>query len=83
MIILGLICLSVIFQVAEPILLIKRLVFKEEEYDTYSSTKRFLHRGLHCCLCSGWWIGFIFTLDPLMASIISIGSELIYKKIKE
>lgn len=83
MILLGLICVSVLFQAAEPILLIKRLAFKEEEYDTYSKEKRFIHRGLYCALCSGFWIGFIFTLDPIAASIVSIGSELLWKKIKE
>jgi len=81
---LGLICLSVLFNTAEPILLLKRRIgFKEEDYDTYSNNKKFFHRGLYCTMCSGFWIGLILTGNIFTASIISIGSELINKKIIE
>jgi len=82
--ILGLICLAVLFNTAEPILLLKRRIgFKEEDYDNYSKFKKFVHRGIYCCMCSGFWIGLILSGNIFTASIISIGSELINKKIIE
>jgi hypothetical protein len=81
---IGFISIAVLFNTAEPILLLKRRIgFKEELYDTYSNNKKFFHRGLYCCMCSGFWIGLILTGNIFTASIISIGSELINKKIIE
>ena len=81
---IGFICIAVLFNTAEPILLLKRRIgFKEEDYDTYSNNKKLIHRGLYCCMCTGFWIGLILTGDIFIASIVSIGSELINKKIIE
>jgi len=81
---IGLSCISVLFVVAEPMIMIKRyLGFKEEEYDNLSKNKRMLFRLLTCAMCISFWIGFIYTLSLYKASIISIISELIYRKIKE
>lgn len=77
--IIGLICLTHLFVVAEPSILIKRrLGFREEEYDKMSPTKRFIHKLITCHLCSGFWIG-LFTGNLFLAAIISIGSELLCK----
>jgi hypothetical protein len=82
--IIGISCLSVLFQASEPMILLKRYVgLKEEEYHTYSKWRKIIHRMIYCCLCSGFWIGLILTWNILTASIISILGEVIYKKIKE
>lgn len=74
-------CLSVLFVVAEPSILIKRwLGFKEEEMGK-SKVKDFFTKLLYCAMCSGTWIGLILTMDISKAVIIGIVSELIYKKI--
>lgn len=80
--ILGLTCITILFVESEPLILLKRYIgFREEEYDTWSNKKRFIFRLITCCLCSGFWIGLI-TLNIYYAAIISVLSELIYKKIK-
>jgi hypothetical protein len=82
--IIGISCVSVLFQASEPMILLKRYMgLKEEEYMTYSKWKKTIHKLLYCCLCSGFWIGLILTQNILAASIISITGELIYKKIKD
>jgi len=82
--IIALACLNVLFIVAEPILLLKRYIgFKEEEFDTYTPLKRFFHKLLYCCLCSGWWLSLIISQNIFIAAIASILGEYIYKKITE
>ena len=82
--IIGISCVSVLFQASEPMIFIKRYMgLKEEEYGTYSKWKKIGHRMIYCCLCSGFWIGLLLTQNILTASIISILGELIYKKINE
>ncbi len=77
--IIGLICLTHLFIVAEPSILIKRwLGFREEEYDKMTPTKRFIHKLITCHLCSGFWIGLL-TGNLFIAAIVSIGSELLCK----
>lgn len=80
---IGLIAIGVLIQSAEPILLLKRLIgFKEEDYPDYSRFKRFIHRGLYCCLCSSFWIAlFYFKFNLLSAAIVAVSAEYIYQKI--
>jgi hypothetical protein len=80
---LGLICLTHLFVVAEPSILIKRLLgFKEEEYDNMSLIKRFFYRMTTCHLCSGFWIG-LFSGNILIAAIISVSAEILNKIINK
>lgn len=81
--ILGLVCLSILFVVSEPLILLKRYIgFKEEEYDVWGKMKRFIFRLITCALCSGFWIGLI-TMSLYKAAIISVLAEFIHKKIKD
>lgn len=57
---------------SEPLLVFKRAIgFKEEDYDTYSSYKRALHRLIHCLYCSSFWITLIASQSLYMAVIVS------------
>jgi hypothetical protein len=61
--ILIIIAISYLFIHAEPSILLKRFLgFKEEKYDEYSKNKKFIHRLIHCWMCSTFWIGIIYTL---------------------
>ena len=76
-------CLTILFINAEPIILFKRwLGFREEDICGVYPVKDFFTKLLYCAMCSGFWIGLIFTLNLPQAFIISILSELIDKKIK-
>lgn len=80
--ILAISCLSVLFVVAEPMIILKRKFgFREEDYEDWSYNKRLLFRLITCALCSGFWLGAIITLNIYKAAIISILAEYIYKKI--
>lgn len=73
-------CLGVLLQVAEPILMIKRYFgFKEEEYEEYSSRKRFIHRLFYCAKCLTFWVALICTWNIQVAIISSILAGLIEK----
>ena len=80
--ILGIACMSVLFVVAEPMIISKMMVFKMI-YGKKDYTRSFVWKLITCCLCSGFWIGLVITHNIYTASIISIVSELIYKKINE
>lgn len=72
-------CVSHLFVVAEPMIYIKRYMgFKEEEIGN-NKVRDFFTKMLYCNLCSGFWIGLLFTLNPLEAVIISVMAELIHK----
>ena len=77
--ILGLAALTNLFVWSEPTNILKakvyKLIKKEEE--------GFIYRLLSCCLCSGFYIGFIFTLSLYQAAIIAVLAELISKKLTE
>lgn len=82
--IFALACFNVLSIVAEPIILIKRYIgFKEEEFDDYGPIKRFFHKMIYCCLCSGFWISLIISQNIFVAAMASILGEYIYKKITE
>jgi hypothetical protein len=51
---------------SEPTILLRRwLGWREEDYDTYSEIKRFIHRGLNCLPCSTFWLTLLVTGNPL------------------
>jgi hypothetical protein len=78
--IIGVACLSILFITAEPVTIVKRyLKFKEEEYFEMSKTRQFFHRLIYCPSCVGFWFGLFTSQDILVASIISITSDLLYK----
>ena len=82
LLILGIACMSVLFVVAEPLIISKMMVFKMI-YGKKDYTNSFIWKLINCALCSSFWIGLAITQDIYQASIISILSELIYKKINE
>lgn len=83
-IIIALACLNVLFMTAEPIIILKRAIgFKEENFDQYKPTKRFFHKLLYCCLCTGFWLSLIISQNIFIAAIASVLGEYIYKKITE
>lgn len=78
----GLSCLTILFVTSEPSILLRRYFgFCEENYGEYGVIKRFIFRLITCCLCSGFWIGIIFTQSIFYASIVSVVSELINNRI--
>jgi len=79
----GLCCITILFVTSEPMVLIKRhLGFKEEYYYEWAPIKQFIFRLITCCLCSGFWIGLVYTQSILLASIISVMSEIINTQLK-
>lgn len=64
--------LSILWINAEPMIYLKRFLgFKEEEYNTYSSYKRAVHRLITCLTCSAFWITLIASQSLYMAVIVS------------
>jgi len=60
--ILIIISISYLFIHAEPMILLKRWFgFKDEKYDDFSKSKKFIHRLINCWMCSTFWIGIIYT----------------------
>lgn len=81
-ILLKWICISIFTQIAEPILILKRCIgFKEEDYDNYSKTKKFIHRGLYCPSCLGFWITLIGTSNIELSIIVSVITNIIDNKL--
>lgn len=89
--IIGTVCLSLLFVQAEPLILLKRFFgFKEEHYDDFSKLKKFIHSLLYCVVCSGFWIGLIvgvryigFTYSGLaFAAIVAIVAGITENKIQ-
>ena len=77
-------CAGVLLQCAEPIIHIKRWMgFREEQYDTYTSAKRFFHRMLYCAMCLTFWVGLALTWDIAIAIVGSVAAAYIHKKINE
>lgn len=72
-------CIGVLLQEAEPIIHIKRILFKQEDYDTYSKWRKVLHRLLYCSMCLTFWITLIVTLNITGAIISSVLSAILHK----
>jgi len=75
---LGLAAISFLFAVgAEPIQLLKHKLNILNVEDHNPEWKNFIIKLINCSLCSGFWIGLLFTQSLYSAAIISILSELI------
>jgi hypothetical protein len=82
--ILSISALTFLFIHAEPSILFKRFSgFKEENYNEYSNAKRMIYRLITCSLCSGFWIGLLFTFSIQQAAIISLTAEIIDRLMKK
>ena len=80
-------CISILFVVAEPIILFKRWIgFKEENYGEYNKITQFVYRLINCCMCSGFLIGLLLApqlgLQWYWIPIIPIMAELINKQLQ-
>jgi hypothetical protein len=72
--------ISVAWINAEPIIYLKRMVgFRDEEYDSMGTTKKFLHRLVTCLYCSSFWITLILTQSITLALIVSLFAFLLDK----
>jgi hypothetical protein len=75
--IVGLACIGVLFVSAEPAIKLKHFLFnKIENYQD-----RWFWRLINCSLCSGFWIGLVFTGDILTAATVAVLGEVLYQKI--
>lgn len=75
---LGLAAISFLFATgAEPIQLLKHKLNLLNIEDHNPSWKNLLIKLINCSLCSGFWIGLIFTQSIYSSAIISILAELI------
>lgn len=80
--IIGFSCISYLFVVATPMVLLKRWIgFRDEDMMEYGKVKRFFHELLYCSMCSGFWIGLVATQEPYIAAIISVGAELLHRQL--
>ena len=80
--IIGLACLSFLFAVgAEPIQWIKEIFCVGPEDKYYNKIQWVILKLINCSLCSGFWIGLIFTQSIILAGIISILAEYITIKL--
>jgi hypothetical protein len=76
-------CVTLLFINAEPMILLKRWMgFREEDICGVYKVRDFFTKLLYCCMCSGFWIGLVFTQNFYQAVIISIISEFIDRKLK-
>ena len=86
LIFIGLMCLTTLLINATPILIFRD---KLDLLDMKDSKNRFIEL-LSCCMCLGFWVGFIYMISTgntliislLYGSIISIGSELLNKLLR-
>lgn len=49
--------------------------------DAKNKVVSYLAMMCDCCLCLGFWVGLVFYMDILTASIVSICSEFLYRKL--
>lgn len=83
MCIIKLICFNWLLVNAEPIILFRTYIgFNELEYDNWNKYKRFIFRLITCEICLGFWVGLLFTFNPFTAAVVSVGSGIINKIIK-
>lgn len=90
LILIGLMCITTLSVNATPILMFRDELDLLEIKDDNSSFKNRFIELLSCCMCLGFWIGFIYMLlhgngiiiSLLYGSIISIGSELLNKLLR-
>ena len=81
---LGLAAISFLFASgAEPIQLLKHKFNLLTIEDHNPEWKNFLIKLINCSLCSGFWVGLIFTQSLYSAAIISILAEYICIKLNQ
>lgn len=71
--ILGLACLTNLFVHSGPMIYLRMWLFGAKD--------RWWINLMECAMCSGFWIGLIFTWNLYLACIISILAEFISRKI--
>lgn len=79
--IIGSACLTFLLTVAQPVRDI--LTFLDLIPESSNPIKRYVGTMLSCCLCLSFWITLILTGNVLHASIGSILSESIARKMNE
>lgn len=80
--IIGLACAAFLFASgAEPIQQIKAFFNLDNDAEFKNHIQYFFVKLLNCSLCSGFWIGIIFTHSILLASIISVLAEFITRQL--
>ena len=81
--IIAIAAITYLFIESEPLILIKRFLgFKEENYNEYGKVKAFIYRLITCALCSGFYIGLIWTHSLQQSALISIVAEIITRLMK-
>ncbi len=78
--IFGLAALSFLFVTSTPTIMIRIWLFNKIYGGKYYEGN-LIWKLVTCTLCSGFWIGLIFTQDILIASIVSVISEMICRKL--
>lgn len=80
---LGLLCTVKLFtSAAEPIEMIKQLFNIHSEAVFINPIQWFIMKLVNCNLCTGWWFGLIFYKSFLLAAIVSVCAELMWRIIK-
>lgn len=79
--IISLVCWSILLVVSEPVIIIRGwLGLSDEDYlATNSKIKKFIFRLITCPMCLSFWISFIYTHSLLVAPIVSITTDIVYK----
>lgn len=90
LILIGLMCITVLAINATPIMLLRHRLDLLDMKDTNTKLRNRIIEFLSCAMCLGFWIGFIFhicyinVLDSILyAAIVSIGSELLDKRMRK
>lgn len=87
---LGLICLTVLFVNATPIMMLRDKLGLLEMDEEYPLWRNRLIELISCPMCSGFWIGFISLWDQfgffesiLGGCIVGVFSEILNKNIRK
>ena len=78
--ILGLGALSFLFVTSTPTTMLRIWLFNKIYKGKYYEGN-LIWKLITCSLCSGFWIGLIFTGDILIASLVSVIAEMICRKL--
>lgn len=82
--IIGLASISfLIAKGAQPIQDIKSLLIISNDSEYKNKIQWFILQLVNCSLCTGFWIGLLFTQSIIIAGIVSVVSELIDRKISK
>lgn len=75
--ILGLASLTNLWLHSEPTNKLKHFLYKEVK----DKDNLWHWRLINCALCLGFWVGFLFTWDILLAALVSVSAEFICRKL--